>query len=41
MKRVAIFSALAADDPEMLSRIAAFLRGMQELGWVVGRKSAH
>jgi putative tryptophan/tyrosine transport system substrate-binding protein len=36
-KHVAIFTALAADDPEMLSRIAAFLQGMQELGWVVGR----
>ena len=29
--------ALAADDPEMLTRISAFLQGMQELGWVVGR----
>jgi putative ABC transport system substrate-binding protein len=37
MKRIAIFTALAADDPEMLLRIAAFLQGMQELGWVVGR----
>jgi hypothetical protein len=37
MKRIAIFTALAADDPEMLARIAAFFQGMQELGWVVGR----
>jgi putative tryptophan/tyrosine transport system substrate-binding protein len=37
IKRVAIFTALAADDPKMLSRIAAFHQGMQELGWVVGR----
>jgi putative tryptophan/tyrosine transport system substrate-binding protein len=37
MKRIAIFTALAADDPEMLTRISAFLQGMQELGWVVGR----
>jgi putative ABC transport system substrate-binding protein len=28
---------LAADDPEGLSRNAAFLQGLQELGWAVGR----
>src|SRR5262249_17866113 len=37
VKSIAIFTPLAADDPEMLSRVAAFLQGMQELGWVVGR----
>jgi putative ABC transport system substrate-binding protein len=28
---------LAADDPEAKARIAAFLRGLQELGWTDGR----
>jgi hypothetical protein len=28
---------LAADDPEAQLRNAAFLRGLSELGWVVGR----
>jgi putative ABC transport system substrate-binding protein len=37
LSRVAFFSPLAADDPESLARVAAFLQGMQELGWVVGR----
>jgi putative ABC transport system substrate-binding protein len=30
---------LAADDPEGQARIAAFLQGMQETGWVVGRNA--
>jgi putative ABC transport system substrate-binding protein len=36
-KRIAVFTALAAEDPESLSRVAAFLQKMQELGWTVGR----
>ena len=28
---------LAADDPESLARIGAFLQGLQELGWTDGR----
>jgi putative tryptophan/tyrosine transport system substrate-binding protein len=36
-RRIAVFTALAADDPESLSRVAAFLQKMQELGWTVGR----
>jgi putative tryptophan/tyrosine transport system substrate-binding protein len=32
-----VFTALAADDAESLPRIAAFLQGLQELGWTVGR----
>ena len=28
---------LAADDPEGQSRVAAFLQGLQEAGWAVGR----
>jgi putative ABC transport system substrate-binding protein len=30
---------LAADDPEGQARIAAFLQGLQEAGWVVGRNA--
>ncbi len=37
MRRVGVFMNLAADDPEGLSRNAAFLQGLQELGWAVGR----
>jgi putative ABC transport system substrate-binding protein len=32
-----MLSALAADDPESMARLAAFLQGLQELGWSVGR----
>ena len=28
---------LAADDPEGQARVAAFLQGLQQLGWTVGR----
>src|SRR5262249_50039393 len=28
---------IAADDPEALSRITAFVRGLQQLGWIDGR----
>ena len=30
---------LAADDPEGQTRVAAFLQGLQETGWVVGRNA--
>jgi putative ABC transport system substrate-binding protein len=30
---------LAADDPEGQARVAAFLQGLQEAGWVVGRNA--
>jgi putative ABC transport system substrate-binding protein len=36
-RRIGVLSALAADDPESMARIAAFLQGLQELGWSVGR----
>ena len=41
--RASVFGAsawlmhLAADDPEGQSRVAAFLQGLQEAGWAVGR----
>ena len=37
MRRVGVFSNLTADDPDAQTRNAAFLQGLQELGWIVGR----
>jgi putative ABC transport system substrate-binding protein len=37
VRRVGVLEALAADDPESQSRLAAFLQGLGELGWTVGR----
>ena len=37
VRRVGVFIPLAADDPESQARSAAFLRGLSELGWTVGR----
>jgi putative ABC transport system substrate-binding protein len=37
MRRIGIFMNLASDDAEGQSRNAAFLQGLQELGWGVGR----
>ena len=37
MRRTSLLTLLAADDPEAQLRNAAFLRGLSELGWVVGR----
>ena len=37
MRRIGIFMNLASDDAEGQSRNAAFLQGLQELGWSVGR----
>jgi ABC-type uncharacterized transport system substrate-binding protein len=39
VRRVGIMMNLAADDPEGQARVAAFLQGMQETGWVVGRNA--
>jgi putative tryptophan/tyrosine transport system substrate-binding protein len=36
MRRIGVLVAVA-DDPEGQTRIAAFLRGLQQLGWVDGR----
>jgi putative ABC transport system substrate-binding protein len=33
MRRVGVLNTLAADDPEAQARQAAFLQGLQELGW--------
>jgi putative tryptophan/tyrosine transport system substrate-binding protein len=37
MRRIGVLMNLAADDPETLRRMAAFVRGLQELGWTEGR----
>jgi putative ABC transport system substrate-binding protein len=39
VRRIGIMMNLAADDPEGQARIAAFLQGLQEAGWVVGRNA--
>ena len=37
MRRIGVLMSLAADDPEMKARHAAFLQGLQHLGWADGR----
>src|SRR3974390_2432958 len=37
IRRIGFFMFLAADDPETKPRIAAFLQGLQQLGWSEGR----
>ena len=37
MRRIGVFMPGVADDPEYAVRIAAFLQGLGELGWIVGR----
>ena len=37
MRRIGVLMQLAADDPEGQARLAAFLQGLQEANWAVGR----
>jgi ABC-type uncharacterized transport system substrate-binding protein len=37
MRRIGVFMPSVADDPEYQARNAAFLQGLGELGWIVGR----
>jgi putative ABC transport system substrate-binding protein len=37
MRRIGVLMSLAADDPEGQARMAAFLQGLQQLGWTDGR----
>jgi putative tryptophan/tyrosine transport system substrate-binding protein len=37
MRRIGVLMPLAADDPEAQARIAAFVQGLQQLGWTEGR----
>src|SRR5262245_16449669 len=36
-RRIGVLTDFPADDPEMQARNAAFLQGLSELGWTVGR----
>src|SRR5262249_4433885 len=36
-KRIGVLTGGAADDPDSQARIAAFVQGLQELGWTAGR----
>ena len=37
MRRVGVLMPFAAEDPEAQARLVAFVQGLQELGWTVGR----
>ena len=37
MRRIGMLLTAAADDPESLARVAAFLQALAQLGWTVGR----
>jgi len=37
MRRIGVLMNLTADDAEGQARLAAFLQGLQEAGWAVGR----
>src|ERR1044072_1846067 len=37
MRRIGVLMNRAADDSDARARLAAFLQGLQELGWVDGR----
>ena len=37
VRRIGVLMAITADDPEAKSRVAAFVQGLQQLGWTVGQ----
>jgi putative ABC transport system substrate-binding protein len=37
MRRIGVLMNTGADEPESQARLAAFMQGLQELGWAVGR----
>ncbi len=37
ISRIGVLMSLAADDAEGVARLSAFLQGLQEAGWAVGR----
>src|SRR5262245_22023900 len=37
MRRVGVLMSTAANDPERQARVGAFLQGMQQSGWAIGR----
>jgi putative tryptophan/tyrosine transport system substrate-binding protein len=36
-RRIGVLMSMAADDPEGQARLAAFVEGLQQLGWIDGR----
>jgi putative ABC transport system substrate-binding protein len=40
MRRIGVLMNLGADDPEGQARLAAFLQGLQQAGWAVGRNAS-
>lgn len=40
MRRVGVLMGYAENDPEAQARFAAFVQGLQELGWTRGRNVA-
>ena len=39
MRRIGVLMTTSASDPEGQARIAAFLQGLQQLGWIEGRSA--
>src|SRR5262249_26118605 len=39
MRRIGVLMNRAADNPEGQTRLAAFMQGLQEAGWAVGRNA--
>src|SRR6476620_5033119 len=37
MRRIGVLMGVASDEPESQARIAAFLQGLREMGWIDGR----
>jgi putative tryptophan/tyrosine transport system substrate-binding protein len=37
IRRIGVLMNLASDDPEGEARVGAFLQGLQETGWSLGR----
>jgi len=37
MRRIGVLMNMTADDPESQARLSAFVQGLQEFGWTVGR----
>ena len=37
MRRIGVLLPATADDPEFQARVAAFVQGLQQLGWTEGR----
>ena len=40
MRRIGVLMAINANDAEAQARIAAFVRGLQQLGWTVGKNGS-